>query len=408
MTAASISAARLGQQAVRAEEVEQRHVAHAEAEAGDPLGGVEPDEVVVAAAAEQRTPVVRVGVEHLEHRGGVVVEAAHDQRVERDELAGRRVQHLDELRLLLDLGGDLVEHRAPAAEHLAEPVELLAGQPDRLGVGGELVRRVLLPPVDDAGHVAHRLGRDADDAGEHRVEQQAVVDAQHPHVRRGPDRGHQVVDELEELDLAGGAVGAEHVDVDLPVLPHPAALRALVAVAVRVAVPAHGELQPARVAGDHASDRRRHLRPQCEAPVAAVGERVQLLLDDLPARLGLVDLDGLEDRAVVALVAVPLDHVVEMLEDLRAHRHLGRQEVAGTTVRGGRQELGHGVQPIDARFPRPRPDPGSPAPIGPAPGVSGRTSSRGRADASRPSRRAPRGPRARAARGPPRRGPGRA
>ena len=81
-------------------------------------------------------------------------------------------------------------------------------------------------------------------------------------------------------------VDAKQVDVQLPMLAHAAALRLFVAEKIRNRIPAQGEDKLASPGRDHASDRRRHLRPQRDLALAAIGESVCLLVDDLFAGFG--------------------------------------------------------------------------------------------------------------------------
>ena len=75
-------------------------------------------------------------------------------------------------------------------------------------------------------------------------------------------------------------------------------LLALVAEQLRHREPAHRLAQRVRLRGDHARERRRHLRAQRHLAAALVGEVVELA-DDLVAALPRVQLERLERRPVV-------------------------------------------------------------------------------------------------------------
>jgi len=292
--------------------------------------------------AEQRTAVGRVEVEDLEDRGRVVLEGPDDKRVEGHQILGVRTQDFHQVRPVQDVGRQPRQRVLTRRERGLQAVELGVVQADVARVGPELIARRLFPAVDDVGHGPDPVGGYPGEPGEDALQQDPVAGPQHVNVAGRAERGHHVVHHAEDLDVGVRAVRAEDVHVDLPVLADPPALRPFVPVAVGVAVPANRELQGARVPGDHAGHRGRHLRPQRQAAPPAVGERVQLQLGDFLSGLGLVDLRGLQDGAVVAEVPVAFRDVVEPMEHLLPHRHLRREEIPCPAVRGGRQKAAHG------------------------------------------------------------------
>ena len=104
----------------------------------------------------------------------------------------------------------------------------------------------------------------------------------------------EVVRELDDLDVSGRVVDAEHFDADLPVLPVPALLRPLVAEVGRDVpdLPRRDRL----VLSERTGHRGSPVGAQGEVPAALVGEVVHLLANRVGARAQLLhDFDVLED-----------------------------------------------------------------------------------------------------------------
>ena len=145
-----------------------------------------------------------------------------------------------------------------------------------------------------------------------------------------PEPAEERVVQLDDLGVAGRVVGADRLDVELPVLAKPALLRSAVAVdrldrvqllRLRLAVQAVLEVRP--------DDRRRRLRAQRQRAVAAVEERVHLLRDDVRplARRAGEQLGVLEHRRVDPAIAVQRAQPLELPLDQLPGRLLGREDV---------------------------------------------------------------------------------
>ena len=148
-----------------------------------------------------------------------------------------------------------------------------------------------------------------------------------------PRRREQRVVELDHLRIERGVLGADRLDIQLPVLAEASLLRTPVAVDRLVRV----ELLRLRLAvqavlevGAH--DRSSRLGAKRERPVAAVLERVHLLRDDvrpLPGRAR-EEVGLLEDGRVDPAIAVQVAQALELPEHVPPARLLGGEDVVGT------------------------------------------------------------------------------
>ena len=148
-------------------------------------------------------------------------------------------------------------------------------------------------------------------------------------LENGINHGYHLVLGLDAFD-------AENIDVELPVLAQAAALRAFVAPQVRDAVPAQRIGQLLALGGHHPADRRRHFRPDDHFAAAAVFKNVGLLVDDLLAGLGQVNLQRLQNRRVILLVAKTLGHLAPLAEHVLLQALIRRVKIPRAFIWLGR------------------------------------------------------------------------
>ena len=159
----------------------------------------------------------------------------------------------------------------------------------------------------------------------HRVEEQ----------RRGveyPELPQEPVPEGDDLDVDIRVVQADGLDPELPVLPVPALLWALVAEQRREVPDLPWPVLLVLDVGAH--DRRRALGSEREPPAAPVRELVHLLADDIGRRAEPVeDLGVLEHRGDDQLVAEPSGTIRERAHELQPARRLRGDDVVSALRR---------------------------------------------------------------------------
>ena len=107
----------------------------------------------------------------------------------------------------------------------------------------------------------------------------------------------------------------------------PPLLLALVAKELWQREPAHRLPKRIRARGDHARQRRRHLRPKCDLSTTLVREVVELA-DDLIAALLRVQLERLERGTIILDKAEPARDLPPHAKHVRAFGKVGGIEIA--------------------------------------------------------------------------------
>ncbi len=280
------------------------------------------DQAVVAPAAAHAGLCPELVAGELEHRACVVIQPAHQGRVELVAQPGIVEQRADAREVLGVLGIEPVQElRRVAHNRLCTPVAGVERshrvQVDAIAhVLGELLlvraqERLQLLPVLRAG------GRSA----QARQPQPGALD---------PGGLEQVGQEDDQLSVGLRRVGADRLGAELPELPVAAPLRRLGAEAARQVPELHGLGQLAHpVLEIGPADRRGDLRAKRQRAAAAIVERVHLLLHDVgglphPAR---EQLGRLERRRLDPAVAGGAEDLVRLLlEDLPPRRRF-REDV---------------------------------------------------------------------------------
>ena len=283
------------------------------------------DDVVVAAAAADRALGSDRLVHELEGRARVVVEPAHERRLElvadavRVEVAAHGVEVLAArvAQRLADLGRVGERRLHVRVLHVEDTQRRRRSLLARLGV--QLVL-VLVEPGVQALEVGGAALAVAD-----RVELEAVAGRAEP--------AQELVVELDDLGVERGIVGADRLDRELPVLAVAAALRAPVAVHRRDREELHRlRLSMQAVLDVGAADRGGALRPQRERAASPVLERVHLLLDDVragPRRAG-EEVRVLEPGRLDAAVAVERAEPLHLRRNPLPLRLFGGEDVVGS------------------------------------------------------------------------------
>ena len=268
-------------------------------------------QVVAAAAGHAGLGAERVARE-LEHRARVVVEAAHERRVDL-VLDARRVEHRRDLvEVLLVLGLDAVEQPRRVLHHALGAAVVGVERAQRVGVDaaahlvGQLVLVLLQVGAQVVGVLAARLGRPQRSDAEPQLARARLL--------------QQVAQQHDDLGVERRVVGADRLGADLRELAVPAGLRRLVP-EVRADVAQLHRLRPLvhAVLEVGAHDRRGPLRAQRQRAAAHVLEGEHLLLDDVGGlpHAAREQLGALEDRRLDHAVAGVVEQVVgEPLERL--------------------------------------------------------------------------------------------
>ena len=288
-------------------------------------------EAVVAAATADRVlgAVERVGGE-LERGPGVVVQPAHEPRLDLEGDAEVGEAGLDPVEVAGAVGREVVEHHGCAGDDVVVLRPLRVQHPER--VDGER-----LAALDrEIGDVLGEVGAQRVDVGgpaggvAHRVQRQRAATESEGAV--------EPVEQGDDLDVGVRVVGADDLGVELEVLAVPPGLRLLVAVVRpdRPRLPRSGRAvfdeRPHQPGGD--------LGPQRDPPAALVLEVVHLLADDVG---GVADplehLDLFDQRRQHEAEAGPAGVLGEGGHEGRPARRFRRQDVAHPL---GGLELGHG------------------------------------------------------------------
>ena len=254
-----------------------------------------------------------MGRDELEGGVGVVVETAHQARIDLEGDAGGRqpvLHRLEEIaaRLVQVIG----EGRCIGVDRL---VALVLAVEDAQRIAQQAVARILGQLVDMARIVVDQhlavAGAALRIAERIDLEHAAIEDGQ-PIEDVGGDR--------DDLDVGPRLRRTQHLEVDLVELALAALLRPLVA--------EHGTrgeqlqrqlLQQLAVGDEGPADARRVLRPQGQRFVAPVGEGVHLLGDDVGrlADAAREELGELEDGRRHLAVAIETRHVARRVDDVR-------------------------------------------------------------------------------------------
>ena len=322
------------------------------ADRGDALAEEAHHQVVVAAAAEDRAELRRVEEHRLEHRAGVVGEAAGDRHVERHLVVAvsQGVEVVGDLLDEAELGvrvlhpregrAQLGERRPPVrgrdSEEALDLVDLPAGQADtadRVAGGidvplGQLQADLLHPHlvelVEDAEDIARPLGGDAG-VGEEDVQDAArgEADAERPDLERVQGVAHAGHD----LGVGDLRFSADRVEVELSELAEAPLVRLVGAPDRGDLVAAEGARQLA-VLGDHPGERHGQVEAQAERLRLGVADREDRLRRLLPGRGAAQDVEVLDGGRRQGDEAVELVDTADGVDHVLAGQQLLGQEIA--------------------------------------------------------------------------------
>ncbi len=121
--------------------------------------------------------------------------------------------------------------------------------------------------------------------------------------------GHQ-----NDLVLSLNPANAEDVDIQLPVLAQPPALRALVAPQVGNTVPAQRVGQFLALGCYHPADSRGHLRTNNNFAATAVSKAIGLFVDNFFTSFGQIQLQRLQNRRIVFFVTEFLHRAADSIK----------------------------------------------------------------------------------------------
>jgi len=213
-----------------------------------------------------------------------------------------------------------------------EAREPVVAEAERLRALREFLGLQLVAAVEERHRLAGLLGVDAERA-EHAGDRDAMREPDLHVLRREPEPLEGENAAGDHVDIGGGAIGADEVDVPLEELAQAPPLRPLGAEHRRNREPLHRDRQRTCARRDHAGERRGELGAQRVVVLAARATEGEELVDDPLARLRGVELEVLEGRAVDLVEAAVDRRRAPRALDVAPHGEIAGVEVAGALRR---------------------------------------------------------------------------